>query len=135
MAIFGIKTIFTPALHKFMEESNERLKSESILDNPFKGVVKIIKRIDSNIYYGIDITPIYPPVPLAGALFMVIPLIFTGWRWSWWLLPGAVFLALGVLWSKYFFYGVLRLGLRKKGIRQKIRLLRNNELLKVLIND
>lgn len=131
MAVLGIQTNKDACARSFFEESHNRLQKEDIVKNPFRGFIKRIGiKSDKMDYHLVIMDPIYPPVPLLGILFMFIPLIFTGFRLTVWQIPGGVFFLLLVFWSKYFYYIMLKLGLRKQGYNGKTWLIRNARLIR-----
>lgn len=128
--IFGLKTDKDEAVLNFYIETNKRLGRDDVVKNPF-GLSKIgfIMREDK-VYLVCDLNPVWPD--FSGYLFIIgfIPLLFGFFKTS------IFFYVLGLivlfLWSRYFFSLMMYLGLRKKGYKGKIRLVKDQELLKVV---
>ena len=132
MVIFGVKLERKLEALKFMAESNERLALKGdIGKNPFFGSIQCI--FDSKgFYFIVDMEPIYPRAYIGG-LFIIIPaLLLNNFKYTWWWIPGFGLLSLGFFWSRFFYYWVMRTGL-KKTYRGEIELLSNSELLKILL--
>lgn len=110
---------------KYIETTNARLQLDDLLKNPFHG---ILKQIDYNtvicsikpIYFNI---PFYAGISIGLILFMLQ--ITKIWAWA---IVGVFFL-LSLLWTRYLFYYMLKLGLKKAGYKEKIKLLKDSETL------
>jgi hypothetical protein len=85
------------------------------------------------VYYSILMEPIYFKVYYIGLILAVLPMFFKGMILTWLSLPGMVLFSLGIFWSKWFFYVILRLGLKKKGYQGKVKMLSNGKMLKTII--
>jgi len=131
MASFGSEIEDCKTIDVFVNETNERLKEQNLVNNPF---------IDSKAIHltntiAIHLKPVYPNYPLIAFFFIFFPILyFKGISWSSWYIPSIVFLGLSCLWSNRFLYFIMKLGLRKKGYKGKIKLLNNNETIRRLIN-
>lgn len=112
-----------------MNETKARFKIPDMYKNPFYAN---LKKIGDEIYI-ISIDPIYPPFYMAGFLGIMLAFAFTGF--SLWLIPGVAISSLGFFWATPFYYIFLRLGLRKKGYKGKVELIRNNDILRIFINN
>lgn len=126
MVVFGIELFHDKISNKFIDQTKRRLKSNDILKNPFKGNIKY--RYNNII---IEMTPIYPNITLL-ALFIIVPIILFGWSY-WLLLFSFPFLLVGFFRSKYGMFVGFYIGLRKQGYEHRIRLLKDQELIKVLL--
>jgi hypothetical protein len=127
MTIFGIKTELSPEVDKFMLETHYRLQSSDMQKNPYYGGVSKV----AECTHLIDMTPIYPPFYLSGWLVLMLCLV---WFKVWVLIVGLVLLSFGLVWSKYFLFFMLRLGLRKHGYKGPVRLICNKLLLNRMVN-
>lgn len=128
MAIFCIQAPYSETMRLFMEKTNHKLKSDNVILNPFTGAVKLYPG-DLDRFL-IVITPIYPRIYFAGLLLIVLPPMFNQVLISWWQLPGLILLMFGFFWSKYFFYIMLRLGIRKNVGKISLKLYNIEDLLK-----
>ncbi len=139
MATFGIEVLEGHnSIKKFVKETNERLSKVHILNNPFTSDSKLLYRVwnDTQGTLAVHIKPIYPNFPLYAAFFLIpIVLIFKGLVWSGWHIPGLVFACLTIFWSKYFYYIMIRFGLRNADYKGKIKLLSQNEVVRRLISN
>lgn len=128
MVVFGVRLFqddnIIPAA-KFMIQTNERLQSNNIVLNPFRGGIKDYepKEKDGKVIvdYAVFMKPVYPCFPLFFLLLAIGIYVITSTNWVFWF-----FLALsslGILWTRYFFYVMLRLGLRKANYYGKVKLL------------
>lgn len=133
MATLGIETETNIGVNVFMQQSNERLQNDNIVKNPFNGRIKKIYSNKGKDSYVIIMNPIYPRIYLIGLFLMVVPLFFTGFYVSWWLLPGAIIFSLGIFWSKIFVLLGLFIGLRKHGYKGKVKYLSNNEIIRRMV--
>lgn len=135
MTTFGIRAENDIILLKFMEESHRKLQIEDIVKNPFRGRIRKCVTDGKLVYYGCVINPIYPRIYLIGVALAVFPLFFVGLKVTLWSLPGALLYSTGFFWSKYFYYAVLRLGLRKRMYRKKVKLFNNRQFLEKILTE
>lgn len=136
MAVFAIQIKEDVSSLQYLQETRKRLQRESLLHNPFNGNVKRWHQKGNNLsFYGLSITPIYPRIYLIGLLIALIPLIFTGLKFTVWNSPGLVLYAGGIFWSKYFYYVILKIGLRKNGFKGHVKLLNSKTMLERIILD
>lgn len=135
MAIFGVETDRAAIVRKYMRESNERLQKKSMISNPFYGrIVRVPSSDQVKDYYVVDMDPVYPKIYLIGIFTMIVALFFTGFRLTYWLVPSFVFFSCGIFWSKYFYYVMLKLGLKKAGYNKKLKLITSNATISRLID-
>ena len=130
MAQLGIEIDIDDKVIKYMTETHKRLQNDSLIHNPFVGKVKLII-CQRKAQYLIDMTPVYPKVYLGGVFLTVAPLLF--WGFGWWLSFGVCIMSLYFLWTKYFIYLALRLGLKKIGYKGKVKILTNEEIINSLL--
>ncbi len=132
MAVFGIEIERSKEAFKFITETNKRLQLEGDIGrNPFYGRAYILMN-KSGVYGIFKMEPVYIKAYLGG-LFLLIPaLIFSKFTWTWWYIPGLALLSLGIFWSKYFYWAIATLGLKKSGYIGKKRLIKTSELLDIL---
>ena len=132
MASFGITLNTNYTVSKFVKATNKRLEGTSFLKNPFRE--SKIKQLKDML--AITITPVYLNFPLVAAFFMLpLVLVFKGWVWSAWYIPGLVFLVLTFFWSRFFYYIMICLGLRKASYKGKIIYISQTETIKRLIHN
>lgn len=131
MVVFGIdvkgKTLGDDVLAQvFMEKADEKLQDKNFFRNPFlkSHIVRVEKK-----RYVLCMNPGYPSFHWYG-IILTLGLVLI-WGWGWWCYPSALFSLTGLIWTKYFFYGSLWLGLRKKSFEGKMRLLGTDELLRL----
>ena len=137
MVVFAIETKTNGIVQGFMEATHKRLQSCRLAENPFSGgIVRIRNTCTAPIYHDkflIDMTPLYPPTYLGG-LFIIIPtLVWRGLTLNGFLVAGLILLSTGLLWSRYFMFVMLKLGIRKAGHRGPIKLIKDNEILNYLM--
>ncbi len=128
MTIFAIETDASVELLNFMAETTERIKGHNIATNPFTGMVKQIPNTKpgDTLAYVIQIEPIYPRFYLFGGVYIILGFLLNR-GWTPWLLPGFGILSLGFLWTKYFYYIFLTMGLRKAGHKSKVKLITSQD--------
>ena len=132
MASFGVELMLCSEVSEFIAKTNDRLKAENILTNPFKDGSQLKFRLPNLL--AVYIEPIYLNFPLLGILFYLpIAFYFIGWNLSWGYVPSLVFLIVSFFWSKYFYYLMLRTGLRKGGYKGSVKLLSDKETIRRLI--
>jgi len=134
MAIFGVVVEDNEIPKTFFKEVKERISQGDLARSPFNGgVVSFIslRRVgDSNVVdrgYTIKMSPIYFNFTWLGAGFCLLSyFLFTR---LWLLIPVAIFLLLGLVWSSGFYYFMLKLGLKKKGYNGYIKYLRPSQII------
>lgn len=131
MATFAVEIEGGKGL-SFMKDTQLRLQNPSLAQNPFQGKIVNMQSQGNKDYYLIHMKPIYPRIYLMGLLWMMIAFMFNGV--GVWLLPGILLFGTGAIWSKFFFYSVMRIGLRKQGYKGKIRLLGYNNMIDKIVN-
>jgi hypothetical protein len=115
----------------YFDELALKLKNPLIVENPFKGSLRVYKRKD-DLVVSLRIEPVYPPVWWASAFFLIPCFVWP----SWWLAaPGLMLLSLGFFWSPPFFFLMFFLGLRKKGYQGPIRWLSSSDVLGWLLGS
>ena len=134
MAILGIETGKDPKVMEFMLESDKRLQSNNVVKNPYEGKIKKINSENDKESYAIVMTPIYPRFYLFGIILIILPMLFIGIRFSWWMLPGIILFSLGIFWSKIPVYLGILIGLRKQGYKGKVKIISNNEIIKRMLS-
>jgi len=133
MTIFSFETTNTPELHKFIADFKERIAGGNIVKNPFTGCVREIYKDKNTVSYVLKIEPVYPKVYLMGYVLIAGAVMF-GRGLTLWILPGIFLLSYGLLWSKFFYFIFLKLGLSKAGHRNKLKFVTNRETLEKIIN-
>lgn len=121
MTIFGVKVEDWKKCETFFKEMSKKFKDNNLVRNPFVGKVKRIGDV-----YVVGIEPIYinftPYVWMLGGA----TLLLWGFNWFHFVIIGVG--SLSIFWSKYFFYYMLKRGLRKNGYKGKMKLLTNKNI-------
>lgn len=128
MASFGFLTEKSELVESFIEKTNQRLEVHHILKNPFEGRIIKIKGI-----YLASMNPMYPNLSLLGLIFILGWFAIFGFKLIGWYIPGLVLLVSGVFWSKYFFYLMLKKGLKKEGYTGIVKLIPNNKIIERIV--
>lgn len=131
MVMFGVRLNKPSAESKrFLNMVKARLRVPDMIRNPFIGAVHEV----GIAFYILDISPIYPAwVPRYGAVLCLLPPFLFSASWPWYV-PGVLLAALGLLWTRFFFFLMMRAGLKKAGYRGHMRLLRDAETLRAVMN-
>lgn len=117
MAICTVKVSDEEITRAYFSEIDEKLRSPDAFQNPFKGRAKTFWRAHELLAV-VQIEPIYPPIWMAGFLFLAVSTI---WGEHWWFtIPMCFFFTLGWLWNDRFYILMIRKGLRRKGYSGKI---------------
>ena len=116
MANFIIQADNKQKIEEFMQQFNQKINNNDLVVNPFYGCMNRLK----DNYYLLSIDPIYPR---AGFNYIAIPLTVVPFlfaqRFTLWMLPGLIIFSINILWSRLFFYIMLKIGLRKFGYTGK----------------
>jgi hypothetical protein len=128
MAVFGVRTKSDELVTSFMLESKERLKNSNLVKNPFRAEIVRLNVED----WAIEIEPVY--FNFTPFFWIVAGAGYVLWGYSWWLWIPSCLGLLGIFWSKYFFFTMMKLGLRKKGYKGQVKLLSNKEMVRGIIN-
>lgn len=127
MAFFGVETEGEDYVAGFVVSTNKRLENNTLHKNPFEA--KLTKKGNNVFVY---IKPIFLNIPLYLVFFITVPtMIFTklsSFFFTYWIALG--FLLLSFFWSKYFFWLIMKMGIRKTGYKGKFKLLSNEETFK-----
>ena len=135
--IFGVLIDHDKAVSNYIEYINEKLQSNNLIKNPFND--SMVKEVDITVNNKIktlaifNFKIIYPNIPI----FFIIPLvvIYYFWGFTLWLIIPALFLSLSLLWTKYFYYIIFKLGLKKNAGKFKTKLLTSKYTLELLLNN
>ena len=130
MAIFGVTVEHEAAAVLFFSKVNKRLGVEDMVKNPFEGRILQVERG----FYVVDMKPIYPNMSWVFALPGFLGLLILGHLVWWVLLSFSIWGLFGFFWSRFFFFLMLWVGLRKVGYRGRVRLLRGDETLRGVMN-
>lgn len=116
--------------------SNKRLSQFDLVKNPYRGnIIRLGNTKDyDNDKYIIIMSPAFPRFYWVGGLWIALGLLFNGFTFSFWLIPGAILLSLGVLWSKWLIYIVLRVALRRKGYQDTIKIIHDKEVISSMVD-
>lgn len=136
MVIFGIELDRNKKAIAFMEETHRRLQVPNTVTNPFYGDIKRLSlEGEDKDHYVLVMDPVYPKLYKIGYFLLAGAFIFTGFRWSIAYLPGIILSATSFFWSRFFMYLGLVLGLKKAGYKGKVKLLRDSNTLRELLNE
>lgn len=127
MAIFAIETEESENLINYISETNKRLAGSDMVYNPFDGH---IYNIEKNLFL-IKMDPVYPRFYYVGFMFLIIMIFF--WGINWWLILPIFILSTGILWSRYFYYLLFKIGCKKHGHKNKIKFFGYNNTLELLV--
>lgn len=110
-----------PITRDYLETTRFNLQSEfNIIKNPFCGSLNLRQQGKRLIVY-MDIMPLYPDVSLFGWIGVLGVGYFMGWTY-WMVFPAFIGLT-GFFHTRFFYYFMLMLGLRKKGYQGPIKYL------------
>jgi len=135
MTLLNIRVVDNISTRDYFKDMSYRAKGLNWIKNPFHFFIKDFP-IDDIHYrlYIISIECIYPNVSYAGYPILIGSYYVWGINWFSWF--GIALILSGFFWSKYFYYFMLTLGLRKEGVRSKVKLLSDNKVLKwILFKD
>lgn len=127
-------TIFAVELEKdaYSEHFIEATRKNFLFQDFFNGHIKQIERAGSVWCLFWVKVPLGFPFATIGFIVTVASFLLRGW--SWWLVVGPLFLLPYVLETRLWWYANLFIQLRKYGYKGKLRLVKNSELL-VLVMD
>lgn len=126
--IMGIKTEISIIAVEYFGSVNEKFQNPELVKNPF---------INSKVYFidydkfVLDVKTIYPKFTIPFFIVGVIGIVFA----IYWLCYISIFFILlsEFLFSKYLIYIVVFRSLRKKGYAGKIILLKNSDIIDILL--
>ena len=122
MVIFGVKILDSEKVDSFIDKTNDRF--DKVLF--FKGMLFKFKNM-----IVVDMKPLLFPFYWFGMVSFLT--IFWYWGFNKFSFLALIVFSCGIFWSKYFFYVMLKIGLKKEGYRGKIKLLSNQNTLKGVI--
>ena len=128
MPSFGVRVEDCESAREFFESVRRRLAVVNPLENPFRGRLKRVGRV-----YVLSLDVIWPQVYLIS----IVPFAVYFFLWSaWWLVViGSFFLSIGLLWTPWFHYFLLRKGLRKAGYCGRVEFLGCAKCVRELVRD
>ena len=109
---------------------NDKLKSLPM--TYLEGSIKFINTLNSRFIYCCYIEPIIPRVYLLGLILGFITFLFAR-GFTWWYMPSILILSTYILWTKYFYYFLLKKGLKKKGFNGGVSFLSKHDGLMLLL--
>ncbi len=136
MVIFGIELSRNKEAIKFMEETKQRLEDNgNIVTNPFYGTIKRLPLVRKDKdHYILIMDPVYIKFYKFGYFLLAGACIFIGFRLSPMYLPGIILSSTRFFWSRFFMYLGLFFGLKKKGYKGKVKLIRDSDSLRLMVN-
>ena len=129
MVAFGVEFKGeNPKLLRYINKTNKNLKANDVLKNPFTGVI-----INAKEFLAVYINPIYFNFPkYVCVLLLGTGLVFKIY-FTWFWIIFFIFLLLNSFWSSYFYYIMLKIGLRKAGYKEVIKYISPKNTLERLI--
>ncbi len=109
---------------RFFTETAERLKEEHLVKNPFIGKIKKMGSV-----YVVQMDPVYFNFTWLIWLVFFASIIGFGFRYKWHI-PMMLIASLGIFWTRYFFFFMMKKGLKKAGYLGPIRMIGVNEIIK-----
>lgn len=126
MAIFGVEfdSYDNGKIYSGVDEIRKNLKDNNLVKNPFTGGI-----VQVNNCFLFNIKPIY----FNFTPFFIFPIVFIYYFMglSWLLIIPICLMSLGFFWSKYFFYLMFKLKLRKIKYNGKVKLISDKKMLEV----
>jgi len=118
MVIFGIETTNSPELDNFIYKTNERFKNTLL----FYGE---LRKYDNILL--VKMKPLILHFYWLGAFSFITILLV--WGFNKFSIFCLIIFSMGFFWSRYFFYSMLKWGLRKEGHKGKIKLISDQKTL------
>lgn len=132
MPCFGLEVEKDKKINSFIQKTNRKLKVSNILTNPFMEDSHVMFKLPNLL--AVYIEPIYPNFASYGMFFsFFIALVFVGFSKSWAYVPSLVFGTLSLFWNRWFYYAMMRAGIRKEGYKGKMKMLSYKETIKRLM--
>jgi len=130
MAILATKLKDSKEVVEFFLKTKDRIQEGNIVKNPFYGDVHRTKLKDLSLYI-VKIEPIYFPFPV----LLLVPafVIFVLWGWSWFVIIPLFMSCLSFFWTSFFFKLMLKKGLQKAGVKQKIIFLEHTDIINEVV--
>ena len=129
MAIIGLITKNNILVYDYFRKVILKSKEGSLVKNPFS-IKTYFKVKKEELFFLMDLEPLYPPVFWFG-LILLIPFFIFKW-FNFWLILPFVFLGLGFFWSSTFYIIILKAGLKRKGYKDKITVLKKSDIIRRL---
>lgn len=126
MAILGVKLDCDDKAKEYFIDTNIRLLGNDLVKNPFNGKISY-----DHDFAVIDMKPIY--YNFTPYIWVSIVTIYLVWGFTLVLIPLCLLGMAGYFWSKSFFTFILKKGLKKAGYTKQINVLKNNDLLREMI--
>lgn len=127
--VFAISIEENEVSNAFFSDMRKRLL-KGFLRAPFE--TGIIQRAVPGVVV-FHLRPSYPHVYIFGFVLLFGALVFTRFQLTAYLIPGAVLSSTGLLWTDFFQFVMLRIGLKKAGYTGRIKLLRAGETIRRLL--
>ena len=133
MVIFGVETDNVQEANDFIVATDERINNVDIARNPFNGYAKIISKDSFNTLSVVKMVPLWPNFGPWIALFSLMPILIFGWLSPLTLSFPLIFLLMSFFWSETFFVNVFMAGIKKAGYKGKVKKIKKDDLIDVLI--
>lgn len=131
MALFVLRTDDKPEVRQWFSDTLTRSKSNSIIKNPFKWKLKIIKR-GRDLLLVCDVQPILFNFSIFGWITALAVFLVWGAHWVVWI--GVFVGMLTYFWTSDFYYQMTKLALRKKAkYAGKIKRIELSELIQEVV--
>jgi len=128
MAVIGLITENKEVLKDVFKGIIFKSKEKNFVKNPFSIKAKLEEKDD--LFFLMEITPLYPPVFWLGFV-LLIPFIIFEW-FNFFLIMPLLLLGIGFFWSKTFYLLVLKASIRKKGYKGQLRFLSKKDIIRRL---
>lgn len=132
MVVFGVLTERNDIVASYVSTTNAKLKEANMLLNPFEGDVRLVKQEKGDDLHIVNISPLYFNFTIFGWFFVLAVFFFNKFHFSWLMIPGIILCCLGIFWMKMFYVFIYKKGLRKIGFKGKIKIISNEEVIKLL---
>jgi len=133
--LFGVETEKDADAINFFTDSIERAKSPGLHAYFAEWFIVRLKSPPNKRSWAVTVSSGFPDAWKMAAAVAALPLLFTGFVWSWWVVPGVTLWMLSFLSSTSMRYITLRLALRKNGYSGKIQRLSKAEVMRRVMRE
>lgn len=130
---FGIETVRNQDATDFMSESAERARGLGLHSYFADWFIIELSATKDRAAWVVMVSSGFPDAWKLAAGIALLPLLFTGFVWSWWVVPGLSMWVLSFFSSATMRYIALRIALRKHGYRGKVKRLYMPECLRRMV--
>lgn len=123
MSVFGVILNDCEPAERFFRETNERLKENHLVKNPYVGSIKKLGQV-----YVVKMQPVYFNYTWFIWLVLVASIIGFGFHYKWHI-PMIAVGSLSIFWTKYFLFFMMKKGLKKAGYVGPVRMISPAEII------